>query len=315
MANNFIKAERVVRTALGLLERQVTLPRLVWRDAAGDFRGAKNDTITIRLPAYSEANSRALRSGANRSKTTLTEVPVNVSLDTNLYNVVDILDEELTLDIENFDRQITLPVISGIARGIENQLVTEMSGATYQHTQTIDPDAPHVAIAAARRDLNDSNVPMDGRALAVGSAVEETLLTNDQFVRADASGSDEAFRNAMIGRVYGFPVFTVPGLDPDEAYAFHRTAYVLNGPAPIVPRGAPWGATMSWEGFAIRVLQVLHTDDPVDQFHADVFTGTNIVADYGEIDEDGKFVPSADPDLDHDDPIFVRAVKLTLASS
>src|SRR5690606_11523362 len=146
MANNFIKAERVVRTALGLLERQVTLPRLVWRDAAGDFRGAKNDTITIRLPAYSETNSRALRSGANRSKTTLTEVPVNVSLDTNLYNVVDILDEELTLDIENFDRQITLPVISGIARGIENQLVTEMSGATYQHTQTIDPEAPHAAI-------------------------------------------------------------------------------------------------------------------------------------------------------------------------
>lgn len=49
--SDFIKAEKVVATGLGLLEREVVLPRLVWRDAAiADVRGAKGDTITCRLP-------------------------------------------------------------------------------------------------------------------------------------------------------------------------------------------------------------------------------------------------------------------------
>ena len=37
--SDFIKATKVVSTALGLLLRELTLPSLVWRDAAGDFRG------------------------------------------------------------------------------------------------------------------------------------------------------------------------------------------------------------------------------------------------------------------------------------
>ena len=37
--STFLKAERVVATALGLLLREITLPAYVWRDAVGDFAG------------------------------------------------------------------------------------------------------------------------------------------------------------------------------------------------------------------------------------------------------------------------------------
>ena len=55
-------------TALGLLTRESALPRTVWRDPVGDFAGAKNDTISVRLPAYAPARTRVLRSGSARTR-------------------------------------------------------------------------------------------------------------------------------------------------------------------------------------------------------------------------------------------------------
>ena len=49
MANSFIKAERIASQALGLLEREIIIPALVWRNAGGDLAGAAGDTITIKV--------------------------------------------------------------------------------------------------------------------------------------------------------------------------------------------------------------------------------------------------------------------------
>lgn len=315
MAVNVIKAERVVRTMLGVLERDSVLSRLMWRNPAGDFRGAKGDAITIKVPAYTNANRRDLRAGTPRTKSNLTERRVIVTLDTDLYKTVPITDEELTLDIESFNDQIVAPVASSLVRGIEDDALDLVAGATYQHEVNFnDYTATFNAIAHARRLLNDSRVPEAGRVLAIGSGIEERLITDPQFARVDQSGSDEALRRATIGRVAGTDVITVPGLPPDDAYMFHQTAYALSYRAPFVPRGAPWGATMAWEGFALRVVQAIDPDEVVDNFHADVWTGTNTVRDYGSIDSNGFFVPSENPNLDVDVPIFVRAVRLTAGS-
>jgi hypothetical protein len=50
VANTFLKPTVIARTALGLLERELVLPSLVWRDAVADFAGAQGDTVTIRVP-------------------------------------------------------------------------------------------------------------------------------------------------------------------------------------------------------------------------------------------------------------------------
>jgi hypothetical protein len=305
----------LVRTALALLERDAVLANLVWRDAAGDFRGAKDDTISIRLPAYAKANKRALRSGDARTVSTLHERKVDVTLDTDLYQRVKITDEELTLDIESFERQVVVPVAGALIRGIEDEIVDEVQGASYENEVTIDRDAPYDGIVDARRKLNDARVPADGRILIMGSEVESVFLKDDQFVRADASGSTETLRNAQIGRVAGLAAISVPALEPDEAYAFHRTAYVLNSRAPMVPASAAAGSTIAADGFALRVVQILEPDTVVDNFHADVWVGTNIVEDFGKM-TNGRFQPGIDPE----DPAvgeadrFVRAVKLTLGS-
>lgn len=318
MPNEFIKAEKVVSAQLGILEREVVLPNLVWRDAAGDFRGAKNDTISIRLPAYANARTRALRSGAARTQDTLHQRKVDVSLTTDIYSDIPVTDEELTLDITNFGEEIINPVLAGVVRAYEDILVDRMESpsTTYQHAVAFNASNPHETLVSARRKLNDSNVPQSGRSLVIGTGLEQAILNAEEFVRVDQSGSDSALRDAVIGRIAGFNVIVSNALAPYVGFAFHRTAFVLSSRAPIVPAGAPWGTTMSSGGFAIRTVRVFDPDEVEDRLITDAWVGTNIVQDHGTIDGFGKFVPSVDPDLENGtDLMFVRAVKIGSATS
>jgi len=310
-----IKPEVVVSAALGILSREVVLPALVWRDAGGDFAGAKNDTISIRLPAYFTARTRELRSGDARTKDSLVERKVDVTLDTDVYADVPITDEELTLDISNFGEQVLNPVLGGVVRALEDELIATMQGATYEREIEFDADDPQATLLRARRLLNDANVPQANRTLAVGSAIEEALLASAQNRDVSQSGSDSALRDAVIDRRAGFTIVSVPGLDPYEAYAFHRTAFVMSSRAPVVPQGAPWGATMSSGGFAIRVVRVFDPNEVEDRLVVDSWVGTNVVLDAGTIGSDGKFVPATSPASDGSDLLFVRAVKITADAS
>src|SRR5690606_17494348 len=95
-------------------------PQLVWRDAGGNFRGAKNDTVTLRVPAYMVARTRVMRSATALVFDELTEMSVDVKLDTHVYKGTRISDEEMTLDIEGFSEQVLLPSTQAVARGVED---------------------------------------------------------------------------------------------------------------------------------------------------------------------------------------------------
>lgn len=326
--STFIKAEKVVATGLGLLLRQLTLPQLVWRDGAIDPTLAKDDTVSIRLPAYAPARTRALRSGATRTKDGLFERKVDVTLDTDVYKDVGITDEQMTLDIANFGVQVLNPVVGGIGEQLEQEVADVITGATYGSTitHTAGTDDPYATAVAARGLLNNAHVPFAGRALVVGTDFEAELLTSSKFVDAGQSGSTSTLREAQIGRVAGFDVYTSPAIPSDEAYAFHRTAYAMVQRAPIVPNGAPWGAQQSYQGLAIRTVQIMDPDTVENRFIADAWVGATAVTDVGHYVGDpaagGKFTPVTDPDnpvsgsanaWEDDTARLVRAVKITVA--
>jgi N4-gp56 family major capsid protein len=289
-----LKAQQIVSAGLGLLEREATLPQLIWRDAFGDFTGALNDTISVRLPAYATARTRALRSGAARTRDSLAETKVDVTLDTDIYKDVRITDEELTLDIASFATQVLNPVLNSHVQKMEDLVAAEMTNATYAKTLVHDiSDAkPYVDIAlAARKALNDARVPSQGRSLVVGSTIESELLQDDKFIRADYLGQTNAMREGQIGRVAGFDVFPSSAIAPDEAYAFHRTAFVMSQRAPAVPQGAPFGATQSYKGYALRVVRVLDSATIEDILATDSWVGLDTVKDSGYFDAAGRFWP------------------------
>jgi hypothetical protein len=287
VANTFIKATRIASAALGLLEREIVLPGLVWRDAGGDFRGAGGDTISIRVPARTQARTRALR-GARPSTSEgagiitmddLTETKVDVTLDTDVYSAVPITDEELTLDLSDFGAQILEPQVRAVAEGVENAVAAEMTGATYATNLTVDTADPFKTFVDAYTALNKQNIPREGRAVVVGADIENLILKSDHLSRVDQSGSDAALRRAEMGRLAGFPIYVSNAIPANMGFAFHRTAYVLGMRAPMVPDGASFGSAQVYGNLAMRWIRDYDFRNVQDRSLVDCYIGTNIVAD------------------------------------
>lgn len=310
-----IKAEVVVNAGLGVLMREATLPGLVWRDAVGDFAGAKNDTISIRVPAYAPAKSRKLRSGASRDRDDLFERKVDVTLTDDVYKDVKISDELLSLDIANFGTQVLNPVMAGVAQKLEDILGDAIAGATYQHSIALNEADPFATAVEARRLLNLANVPSAGRRLLCGANVEAAFLGSEKFSDAMKAGSTQTLREGQIGRVVGFDVYPSNAIDPDKAYAFHQTAYVLSNRAPQVPAGAPFGQSASSGGFALRVVRVLDSATIEDILAVDSWIGANVVTDFGAMDGDAFAPGTLEDSGSGETDLFVRSIEISLASS
>lgn len=316
MANDFVKAEQVVAQMLGVLERDTVLAQFTWRDLGADrFKGAKDDTITLKVPAFTDARTRVMRSGTQIVVDELTETSVDVKLDTHVYKAIGVSDEEMTLDIANFGEQVTAPAMGGVVRKVDALVGAEMANATPEVEIDLDEDDPYLGLVDARLALNNHSVPASQRFLAVGSNVEGAILKSDRLSKFDTSGSSEALREAIIGRIAGFTAVTAIGLDPDVAIAAHQTAFPLALVAPDVPAGASWGEKLTYRGLQLRTLRDYDptgSGGPVDRLLTDTFMGTGTTLDRGTIDADGRFIPSVDGE---DEPILVRAVKLSLSGS
>ena len=290
----FLTAGRIVNATLGLLVRETTLPRTIWRDPVGDFAGALNDTISVRLPAYAPARTRVLRSGTSRTKDTLSERKIDLTLGTDVYKDVGITDEQMGLDIVDFGVQVLNPIAQGIVLELQSQLATEMSGATYAHTIAYTYSSGNAwtdILLAAREYLNKAHVPMADRYLAVGSGIETEMLSTDLFVKANESGGTSALEDAVIGRKAGFTIVSAPELAPNEAYAYHKSAYAMSMKTPPLPVGV-WGDIISRDGFSMRVVRGFDLDTVEHRTIFDAWVGTAAVTDEGYYDANGVWVPA-----------------------
>lgn len=297
MASTFIKATQVVQMARLLLQREIVLPKLVWSDfSKSQFQYAYNDTVTMAVPAVMDARTRVLRSTTALTADELTETSVDVKLDTHIYKLLNITDEQLTLDIRDFSSQVLAPQIRAVAEGLEDLIATEIAAADPEAADIAfaeGTDDPYRVVLQARKALNDLNVPMNDRVLLVGSSVELALLEDDRIAK---SGVDQIQRDALVdatvARIAGFNIVTSNAIDEDAAYAFHRTAIAFAAFAPSIPAGAADGATVGSEpGLpALRFLRdynPTNSTGPVDRSLVDVFAGAQSVED-GEGDVTNK---------------------------
>jgi hypothetical protein len=318
VANSYLKAEKISATAIGLLQREIVLPALVWTNAAGSFKGAAGDTITMRVPARTQARSRTLRGARGTASEgngiiqmdELTEHSVDVVLDEAIYSAIPTTDEELTLDISDFAAQILAPQVRAVAEGLENKLADEMVNATYAQTVTIprallagsastyaSTDTYDVfrGLARVRKLMNTANIPQNDRIIVVGADMEEAFLNDPHLNRFDGSGDSgpgSALRDATLGRIAGFNQVVVSNALPASfGVAFHRSAFVLNLQAPAVPTGVPFGSSQSYQGLAMRYLRDYDFRNVQDRGLVDLYAGTNIIAD-GVVSEVQTLTPS-----------------------
>ncbi|MET4670826.1 MULTISPECIES: phage capsid protein [Streptomyces] len=74
------------------------------------------------------------------------------------------------------------------------------------NTYTSPTDAYNKVLVPLRTKLNRANVPSEGRYLVGSPEFIGSLLSDDRFVRADASGTTEGLRNGFVGRAAGFDI-------------------------------------------------------------------------------------------------------------
>lgn len=297
----FLTADRIVSAALGLLTRESVLARTIWRDPVTDsFTGARNDTVTVRLPAFAPARTRGLRATTARVRDELDERAINLTLDTDIYKDVVIHDAAFNQDIRDFGAQVLAPITQGITLEIAARLAALMSGATYARTISValaSTDMWRLVLLAAREHLNRANVPAGDRWLAVGASFDTALLNQAMFVQAQQAGTATALEEATIGRKAGFNVVSAPELPPNEAYAYHRTAYAMSNKAPAVPAGVDQnaGAVRSQGGFAMRMVRGFDINTVEHRTVFDSWLGTNVVTDEGGFDGADIWLPAERP--------------------
>jgi hypothetical protein len=304
VANKFLKPTVIARATVGLLYRELVVARTLWTDAVdpGEFTGALNDTVTMRVPARRTARKRTLRAGTAIVNDTTNEFGVPVQLTTDIYNGAPITDEELTLDITDFAGQVLTPQVRAVVEGLEDEAVTIIEDATYPARLIVDPSDTEFQVAGetdwyrvaarAAKLLDKELVPESGRTLLVGANVKEEIVTSDRFSRYDAIGPDntDALRERIIGRIAGFDVIATTSIDDDDAFAYHRTAFVLATRAPRVPQGATFGqlraaggaaqgAPQFYNGISVRWLMDYDYTNTTDRSLVNTWTGTAVVKD------------------------------------
>ena len=297
MANQFLKAEKIISQGLGLLQRELKLPRLVTRYGRSDFQGAKNDTVNVRIPSLLQGREYEWRTRTNPIVIDdLNEETIPVTLDKHVYSGVKITDEELTLDIANWGEQVARPQARAVAEKLEGYVATAMSGANFRHSVTYTPepdndnDRSFLRTAnAARKALNDENVPEEGRVIVLGSNAEEAALNSGVLQDVDRSGSDGVLREAIIGRISGFTVVgNINSVDPDFAVAFHPTAFALANVAPEDPAGVPAGAGLVFEGLAMRWIRDYDPNWLQDRSVFSAFAGAASIEDGRDLDPESS---------------------------
>jgi len=284
VANTYIKAAQIVQAAALLLQREIVLPRLVWTQPDADFKGALNDTVTLRVPAVLAARTRTLRAAAPLVADTLTETSVPIVLDTHVYSLLNITDEELTLDIADFAAQVLAPQMRAVAEGMENSIVDALEGANEADTISMDDAHPYDTLVDAGRILNDNNVPRNGRVLVMGSGIESVILKSDKFSKVNESGTSDALRDATITRAAGFTLVGSNAVDPWTAYAMDQYAVAFANVAPALPEGATMKSRVSTAGLALRYIRdynPTNSTGPVDRSLVDAFVGAASVEQGG----------------------------------
>lgn len=282
----------ISRLAIALLRRQLVLVGTVTRVPGDEYAGPSGGTVTIRVPQPRTAKEQATP-GDPISFEDIDEVAVDVTL-AHLYDATRITDEDLSLSLENFGRQVLLPQVAAVAEAAENELADVMNGLdpVEDFGWSLDPEDPEATedtVLAARELLTTNGAPAAGRYMAVAPDVATRLLRVEKFTRVDARGSANALEEATIGRLYGITFVESAALTPGSAVAYHSSAFGFGNRPPAHPGGGVDSSTASEGGVSLRHLVSFDPNRLSTVSVVSVFAGASVVSE----DEQGEEIKRA----------------------
>ncbi|EFC78949.1 phage capsid protein [Parafrankia sp. EUN1f] len=271
-----LTAQGISEVAIELLTRTLVLPRTVTTIPGEEFSGSNGDTITVRVPQPGTAREQ-ITAGAAITYDTVNEIPVPVQV-RHLYHAKRITDQEATLQLEDFARQVTRVQVAAVATGAEQLLADEMNDLPID-VNGVDEGDVDAAVLEARTALGRANAPTGDRWGACSPEFAEVILRQDSFSRADAAGDMTALREAIIGRWRGFTWVESNGLEVGTAVLYHQSGFVFANRSPVAPRGARESASVTSGGVSMR--QIFHYDSSIlsDASVLSTFAGASVIAE------------------------------------
>lgn len=95
--------------------------------------------------------------------------------------------------------------VASLYTGVAAQNVLGSTGSPI-NTYSTPTDAYNKVLVPLRTKLDRANVPTEGRYVVGSPEFTGSLLSDDRFVRVDASGTDTGLRNGIVGRAAGFDI-------------------------------------------------------------------------------------------------------------
>jgi hypothetical protein len=281
--NTFIKPSVIARTGLATLYNTMVLAGLVWRDFDADFRGKKGDTVTVRKPAVFTAEEFDRSSGITLQD--VTEDSVDITLDTIANVSFAVTDEQMSLDIEDFQAQLLSPAMEAIAQKIDGALAEELVDAATTAGQVASATGgaeANEAFRTARAILSRNLLPVMDRFAVLSPEGISAALGDDLLISAERAGTTDALREADIGRLLGFQTYEsqVFGAGPGDAgqadgVAFHKSAVTLAIRPLDAPKGLSPGqvSVENYKGLSLRVVYAYNNTYKQDEVSIDVLYG------------------------------------------
>lgn len=271
-----LTAQGISSVAIELLTRTLVLPRTMTAVPGEEFAGHNGDTITIRVPQPGSAREQ-LTPGATITYDDVAEVPVAVVLK-HLYHAKRISDQEASLQLEDFARQVTRVQVDAVATRAETVAAAPMNALT-AFADDLTATNLDDAVLEVRTALGRADVPLEGLTAACSPEFAEVVLKQEAFSRADALGDATALRRAVIGTWRGFDWIQSNRIEAGSAVLYHRSGFAFANRVPVAPRGARESATTSSGGIGMR--QIFQYDATIlsDASVLSTFAGAAVVAE------------------------------------
>lgn len=269
MANTILTPDIIAREALMVLRNNAVMANLVHRDYSSEFVAGVGDTITVRKPA----SFTAKEFGGEIEVQDATENSVTVKMDKHLDVSFAVTSKQMTLDIEDFSKQLLVPAMQAFLNKIDGYLLALAKGVTNSVTATEDARND---VVDARAFLTKGAAPLTDRNLVVGSDMEADLLKTDLFVSAEKVGDNgTALREASLGRKLGLDCYVDQNADTAgiEGVAFHKNAFALVTRPLAAPSGAGKAAIVDYDGFGLRVVYDYDITNKTDVVSIDMLCG------------------------------------------
>lgn len=249
--NSVVQPQKLAAVAAEVIEQSLTVPALFQREGFDRFQGAENDTVYIRvpgiLPAREIADFRAERT-TPITFDSFQDRKISLTLSGNTYSATKLQDEQKDWDSIQWSRVIGMQA-QAVARSLNQKAINKLVGAPYLATVAGAKSGRtlRASLIELRRIANAFRMPLEGRTLVVGTAVESAILNDDKLVLAQNVGDSVAegvLREAFIGRTFGMNIVVAPELAADKGYLIVPSAFAMATAAPAVPTSAT-GATAS----------------------------------------------------------------------